>query len=174
MVVQVALSIFYAIVYGLSFIGLNPYYEWPLDSSSTTSTTTTGALQVGIISALTDEKYFTCQDKTFFLNETGPLMNYDEESIVYDDGTYDVLKNLGIYWGISIAFFVAFVISRLYSGRYNQLLLVVKFKLGENGAVVKPIKLYFAYTLMCNAKSFSNVVFMDLCKSYKHIESAHG
>jgi hypothetical protein len=174
MVVQVALSIFYAIVYGLSFIGLNPYYEWPLDSSSTTSTTTTGALQVGIISALTDEKYFTCQDKTFFLNETGPLMNYDEESIVYDDGTYDVLKNLGIYWGISIAFFVAFVISRLYSGRYNQLLLVVKFKLSENGAVVKPIKLSFAYTLMCNAKSFSNVVFMDLCKSYKHIESAHG
>jgi hypothetical protein len=26
---------------------------------------------------------------------------------------------------------------------------------------------------MCNAKSFSNVIFMDLCKSCKHIESVH-
>jgi hypothetical protein len=177
MIVQVALSIFYAIVYGLSFIGLHPYYEWPLDSSSTTSRTTTGSVQVGVISALTDEEYFTCQDKTFFLNETGPLMNYDEESILYDDGIYDVLKNMGIYWGISIAFFVAFVISRLYSGRYNQLLLVVKFKLSENDAVVKPIKLSFAYTLMCNAKSFSNVVFMDLCDRmayYASVDTAQG
>lgn len=124
MVVQVGLSIFYAIIYGLSFVGLNAYYAWPLEEEPT-STSTTTTWKVGINSILTDEESFECQDKTFYANETGPLVTYESSSIVYDNGAYDLLKSMGVYWGISIAFFVAFVIFRIYSGQYNQLILLV-------------------------------------------------
>jgi len=166
MVVQVGLSIFYAIIYGLSFVGLNAYYAWPLDEepTSTSTTTSTSNLNVDIYSVLTDEEYFQCENKTFFANETGPLLSYkSSHTIVYENGYYEILKNMGAYWGISIAFFVAIIVFKIYEGKYNQLILVVKFKEDKDGKL-KPAKLSFAYTIMCNAKSFSNVVFMDLCK----------
>lgn len=164
MIVQVVLSIFYAIVYGISFAGLNPYYAWPLDQDST-STTTRTTWTVGINSILTNEEYFQCEDKTLYANETGPLVSYESTyNIVYDNGASEILKSMGAYWGISIAFFIVFVIIKLYSGKYNQLIYVVSFKEDDNG--VKPAKLSFAYTIMCNAKTFSNVVFMDLCESF--------
>ena len=160
MIVQVRLSVMYAIVYGLSFTGLNAYYEWPLEPGTTT--TTTGP-EVNLESILTDEEYFACEDTTFYLNETGPILY--QSNVVYDSTTHNLLTLMGTYWGISIAFFVAFIIVRLYFGQYNQLLLLVKFKKDKDGKV-KPVKLSFAYTVMYNAKSFSNVVFKDLCKFF--------
>lgn len=144
---------------------MKPYYEWPLDLSSSTSTAQ--SLEVAFSSVLTDEEYFTCQDKEFFLNETGPLLRLDDSyDVVYVDGNYNLLKNMGAWWGITIAFFVTFIVFRIWSGQYNILLLVVKFKV-DNVSKVKPTKLSFAYTIMCNAKSFSNVVFQNLCKSFE-------
>jgi hypothetical protein len=166
MAVQVGLSIFYAIVYGLSFRGLKPYYEWPLDDLSS-STSLSQSLPVDFSSVLTDEEYFVCQDKEYFLNQTGPLLRLDDSyDIVYSNGTHLLLQNMGLCWGITIAFFVAFIVFRVWSGQYNVLLLVVKFKedINESGRrVIKPVKLSFAYTIMCNAKSISNVVFQSLC-----------
>jgi hypothetical protein len=159
MVSQVGLSVMYAIIYGVSFSGLNPYYEWTLESGETG--------EVTLESVLTDEDSFVCDNTTFYLNGTGPLV--PSTTVVIDNGFYDVLQSMGEYWGISIAFFVLFVIARLYSGKYNQLLLLVKFRKGEDGEV-KPAKLSLAYTIMCNAKSFSSVVFKDLCK-FCHLPS---
>lgn len=152
MAVQVGLSTMYAIVYGLSFAGLNAYYEWPLEMTTDE--------EVALEAVLTDEDYFMCDGTTFYLNGTGPI---GSENVVYDNSTYEVLRNMGIYWGLSIGFFVLFIIAKLYLGQYNQLLLLVKFEKDDDDEV-KPVKLSFAYTIMCNAKSFSNVVFTDLCK----------
>jgi hypothetical protein len=153
MAVQLLLTIMYAVIYGVSFIGINAYYQWPLEMSTT---------EVYFKSVMTNEENFECEGTTFYLNETGPLV-YNNQYLYDSVSSTEILQNLGYYWGISIAFFVIFVITRLYSGQYNQLLLLVKFKEDEAGTL-KPVKLSFAFTIMCNAKSFSSVVFKDLCK----------
>jgi hypothetical protein len=84
--------------------------------------------------------------------------------IDFESSTYNLLVNMGSYWGISIAYFVVFIVLRLFSGKYNQMILLVQFDEDEQSENVKPAKLSVAYTIMCNAKSFSNIVFKDLCK----------
>lgn len=160
MVVQVGLSVMYAIIYGISFTRLNPYYKWPLTMDSTG--------EVVLESVLTDEEAFVCEGTKYFLNETGPILD-SATKVVYSNSTHELLLIMGQYWGISIAFFVIFIIARLCSGRYNQLLLLVQFGKDEDGEV-KPAKLSFAFTIMCNAKSFSSTVFKDLCK-FCHLHS---
>lgn len=96
------------------------------------------------------------------------LKNFSYHSftkIHFESSTYNLLVNMESYWGISIAYFVVFIVLRLVSGKYNQMILLVQFNgdEDEHRKKVKPAKLSVAYTIMCNAKSFSNIVFKDLC-----------
>lgn len=165
MAAQVGLSVFYAVAYGLTFVGLHAYYEWPpLDDDNNRWRTT-----IDIRSVLTDEEYFQCEDKSFYLNETGPVLNLDESRVSYENGFYNLLRYIGFVFGFTIFIFVAFAICRLYAGTYNQLLLLVKFKNEEQDdgtLILKPVKMSFAYTIMCNVKSFKNAALVDLCKSF--------
>ena len=50
---------------------------------------------------------------------------------------------------------MSFIAHRLYTGKYNQLLLIVKFTRDGDDQALKPEKLAVAYTIMCNAKTFT-------------------
>jgi hypothetical protein len=99
------------------------------------------------------------------LNETGPILDVNNLDIVYDNADNDLVQALGYYWGLLIAFFASFIVIRLRSGQFNQLLLLVKFKKDKKDGKIKPQKMSFAWTIMCNAKTFSSIAFKNLCKS---------
>eukprot|EP00977_Amphora_coffeiformis_P017491 scaffold5771_cov171-Amphora_coffeaeformis.AAC.8 len=67
----------------------------------------------------------------------------------------DDLK-LGPYIGFAIFGVFLFALTRLAKGRYNQLLLLVKFREDADTGEIVPVKLSVAFTILCNmiASSF--------------------
>jgi hypothetical protein len=59
------------------------------------------------------------------------LKNFSYHSFTkvhFESSTYNLLVNMGSYWGVSIAYFVVFIVLRLVSGKYNQMILLVQLR----------------------------------------------
>ena len=106
---------------------------------------------------LTDVESFECQNSTWYLNGTGPLYN---ATVDFQMATDDL--HLGPYFGFCVFIVVIFTLSRLFSGRYNQLLLLMKFKKNNSGDI-EPVKFSVAFTIICNMSKFVSVQYVDLC-----------
>jgi hypothetical protein len=153
MVFQVLLSIYYAAVYGIIYSGFHDYYPYPVVENNNTSINT-------FLTLLTDEENFTCDEDniTYYLNGTGPLRD-ETKGWTTNSGFYRII---GIYFAIAIVFFLGFIAHGLYTGKFNRLVLLVKFRYQSRR--LKPKKLAAAYTIMCNARTFTGVLMGEYCK----------
>lgn len=141
-------AIYYAIVVSLKLTTQsNYYYTYPSDRMH-------GTLEV----VLSDEESFYCNGTTYHLNNTGPLKGQTGE---YTTNMDDL--NLGPYIGFAIVGIVIFIVTRLFKGRYNQLLMMVKFREEEISGEIVPVKLSIAFTVLCNMSKLVSVQYGDLC-----------
>jgi hypothetical protein len=166
---QLLASAIYATVYGMTYSKVNAYYEWPQkDYYADMELYFTPDPIVAIERILSGDEMIFCDGKQYYKNGTGPIFSSQNET-TYDiqTGISDFVDIMGPLWGLVIFLFIAFTTAKLYYGKYNQLLGIVKFKEVTRQGVVEiiPVKFSFAFTIMCNAKTFTNLFFTDdVCK----------
>lgn len=106
----------------------------------------------------------TSQDSTYLSEDWKPVIRkcFIKRNKKLNFEISDHIANSN--WGNLIVCFVVFIIFRLCSGKYNQMILLVQHDQDEDelGEIVKPVKLSVAHTIKCNAKSFSNIIFRIL------------
>jgi len=187
MIFRLAMCAFYAASYGYTYgTRTDWFYAWPLEDGNGTVVSmdhnptmnidnTNVVVEVVLEGFLTNGKeVYTCDNRTYFLNETGPIPNLVNDAgcdmSIEEDMAAGILYVIVPLIGVMIFFFILFIMIKLYFGKYNQLLGLIKFKefknRGTHEVSWKPDKFSFAFSIMCNAKSFTNVALTeDECKS---------
>ena len=174
MILQLCLSVYYAVVYSADFSNLNAYYTWtpgiPPINASNIDIFNRSMYRSTIYYIVSTDYEIECNGTFFYRNETGPL--YDTSYYNATDGIVrfndiSMYESVGIFWvlwGLLLIAVVSFVTTRLYVGKYNQLLYLVSFKQDKKENKLVPVKLHIGFTILCNAKSFSNLFFEVMCK----------
>lgn len=145
-------AIFYAIVISIVLTTETNYY-YTYDSSDAYLTVNS---DLEII--LSDEVSFTCNGRTYYLNNTGPL-----KGRTADYSTRTDFLAFAPHIGFAMLSIFIFVLTRLAMGRYNQLLLLVKFREQTHSGEIVPDKLSVAFTILCNMSKLVSVQYDDLC-----------